>query len=589
MPHSTLCLYTVVGVDDELNGRNAFRVDHSSPDKIMLDDVLRRFPLRGYAEPLQFQFRTPAAGWVDASPGQALPVAGPDRSLVARVRSLDGEGLVSACKAPTDASTDGTRTRPDADVGERADVGEGGGRKSSSPSLAGAATGWASFASATARSLGEKMRKREKRTKKKKRAQDHRAQDHRAHAPTASDPPQYRRQLVQFYSLHNPEKLGSVDDILARYEGREDELFRTLQEKYSKGDAPGVGGAPSAPLASSFWNVLSGAKTLASSVISTASSVISTVASSETVVVGSHTVAVERQLAEGGFSTVFLVRDDAQKKKYALKRMVVQSREQTEEAKWEIRVHRELDHPNILKIIDASIGPSPRNRSAQEVSILMPLARHGSVFDAIEAGGGGGGGPWPFPEREALRVFERVCDATKAMHKHGWAHRDIKPHNVLLFEGDRPGLAGAVPVLMDLGSTAEAKVKVRSRRDAIQLQDVAASKCSPPYRAPELFEVPQECDIDGRTDVFSLGGTLYAMAFGRSPFEHPTQGFMKLALLNGDVVFPTDDDGQARGPLGDPYSKPFCDLVRGMLRPNPGKRYKLSKVLRLVRGMVGAE
>ena len=61
---------------------------------------------------------------------------------------------------------------------------------------------------------------------------------------------------------------------------------------------------------------------------------------------------------------------------------------------------------------------------------------------------------------------------------------------------------------------------------------------------------------------------------------------MKLALLNGDVSFPAGKDGRARGPRGDPYSKPFCDLVRGMLRSNPGKRYKLSKVLRLVRGMI---
>ena len=40
-----------------------------------------------------------------------------------------------------------------------------------------------------------------------------------------------------------------------------------------------------------------------------------------------------------------------------------------------------------------------------------------------------------------------------------------------------------------------------------------------PYRAPELFDVPSDSTIDERTDVFSLGATLYAMAFYYSPFE----------------------------------------------------------------------
>ena len=44
--------------------------------------------------------------------------------------------------------------------------------------------------------------------------------------------------------------------------------------------------------------------------------------------------------------------------------------------------------------------------------------------------------------------------------------------------------------------------------------------------------------IDGRADVFSLGATLYTMAFGHNPFEHPSRGFEKLALLNGNVTFP---------------------------------------------------
>ena len=54
---------------------------------------------------------------------------------------------------------------------------------------------------------------------------------------------------------------------------------------------------------------------------------------------------------------------------------------------------------------------------------------------------------------------------------------------------------------------------------ALLLQEDAAQNCSMPYRAPELFDTPSQGDIDERTDVFSLGATLYAMAFCRSPLE----------------------------------------------------------------------
>ena len=41
------------------------------------------------------------------------------------------------------------------------------------------------------------------------------------------------------------------------------------------------------------------------------------------------------------------------------------------------------------------------------------------------------------------------------------------------------------------------------------------------YRAPELFEVPSHCDIDEKTDVWSLGCTLFAMAYGKETFTNP--------------------------------------------------------------------
>jgi serine/threonine protein kinase len=102
--------------------------------------------------------------------------------------------------------------------------------------------------------------------------------------------------------------------------------------------------------------------------------------------------------------------------------------------------------------------------------------------------------------------------------------------------------------------------QVRSRRDALNLEEEAAIKCSAPYRAPELtqvhptppppllfslassgalsslisdllVQVSYPCDIGGWCDMWSLGCTMFALAFGRSPFESPKSViFLRLSL-----------------------------------------------------------
>ncbi|KAF9584095.1 hypothetical protein BGW38_007605 [Lunasporangiospora selenospora] len=153
-----------------------------------------------------------------------------------------------------------------------------------------------------------------------------------------------------------------------------------------------------------------------------------------------------------------------------------------------------------------------------------------------------------------------------------FAHRDIKPANVMIADD------GQTPVLMDFGSMARARVKIQTRQQALYEQDLAAEQCSMPFRAPELFDVKTGTTLDEKVDIWSLGCTLYAMAYGTSPFETNQinqGGSMALAVLNGNFRFPTVD-------RGDRYSSEFRDLVKAMVLVDPTARLDIHQVIERV-------
>ncbi|KAJ1901689.1 Serine/threonine-protein kinase env7 [Kickxella alabastrina] len=155
----------------------------------------------------------------------------------------------------------------------------------------------------------------------------------------------------------------------------------------------------------------------------------------------------------------------------------------------------------------------------------------------------------------------------------GYAHRDIKLANIMLSDD------GTTPVLMDFGSVARARLTVRDRSEALRVQDDAAEQCSMPYRAPELFDVQRGCSLDERTDVWSLGCLLFALAWGHTPFEHPLAGgggpgaSIALAAINANYAVPRDSI----------YSGRIARLVAFMLEPDAAKRPFVRDVAELAR------
>ena len=93
----------------------------------------------------------------------------------------------------------------------------------------------------------------------------------------------------------------------------------------------------------------------------------STSCSTSSVTVNGRSLRVVRQLAEGGFSFVFLV-DAGGGEKFALKKVLTQLPEQAEAARWEIKVHSSIQHPNVMPLIDHCVVPAANG--AEEFRLL---------------------------------------------------------------------------------------------------------------------------------------------------------------------------------------------------------------------------
>ena len=132
-------------------------------------------------------------------------------------------------------------------------------------------------------------------------------------------------------------------------------------------------------------------------------------------------------------------------------------------------------------------------------------------------------------------------------------------------------------LMVDLGAVCDAQARhaIKSRTEALLLQEDAAQNCSMPYRAPELFDVPSDARIDERTDVFSLGATLYAMGYYYSPFECTFKGNEQSVVECSHLRV----IGGAQFPAEPYYSAAFVELIQWMLTIDPSKRPTVHQVL----------
>jgi len=205
--------------------------------------------------------------------------------------------------------------------------------------------------------------------------------------------------------------------------------------------------------------------------------------------------AIERELGAGGMATVYLAEDLKHHRKVALKllRPELAAVIGADRFLREIEIAASLTNPHILPLHDSG-------KADHFLYYVMPFVEGESLRDRLRR-------EKQLPVEHAVRIAREVALALSYAHEHGVVHRDIKPENILL--------SGDEAVVADFG-IARAVTAAGSER----LTETGLSLGTPQYMSPE--QASGESEIDGRSDIYSLGCVLFEMLSGVTPHTGPT-------------------------------------------------------------------
>ena len=237
-------------------------------------------------------------------------------------------------------------------------------------------------------------------------------------------------------------------------------------------------------------------------------------------------------LGSGARSTIWEVRNTVTNELHALKRVVKRTSEDSrflDQAINEYEAGSQFNHPAVRKILD--IQRVRRWMSLKEIWVIMEYVQGQSVQQSR-----------PTSVREAIRIFLDVGAALAHMNTKGYVHADTKPNNIIVSK------EGTVKVI-DFGQSCPigtVKARIQGTPDFIAPEQV--------HRRP----------LDGRTDVFNFGATLYWTLAGRPiPTVLPKEG--SLTLNNGQRVPPVEQ-------FNPDVPKSLTKLIVDCVELNPAQR-----------------
>jgi len=248
------------------------------------------------------------------------------------------------------------------------------------------------------------------------------------------------------------------------------------------------------------------------------------------------------EIARGGMGVIYKAVHTALHRPVAIKVLYPEYRTDASFLKRferEARALARLDHPHIIRIYDVSEEQNP-------YYIVMELFPGKDLKQLILE-------KQPFSPPEACAMILQAAEALSFAHSKGIIHRDIKPGNILV---DRDGRVK----ITDFGIVAAA--------DELSATPTGEILGTPEYMSPEQARGEQ---IDGRSDLYSLGVVLYKMLTGRTPFE----GISRPSII-GKLISDHHEFVLSFSPA---IPSPLQDLVRSLLRKRAEDRVIDAKAL----------
>ena len=224
-------------------------------------------------------------------------------------------------------------------------------------------------------------------------------------------------------------------------------------------------------------------------------------------------------VGEGGWAYVYKARHPKLPKVVAIKQLkpeLVEDEGTLQRFLREANIVARLNHPNVVTIYDLR-----HDEKTGLHYIVTEFAEKGSLADRLERS------PEGLPIDEVVRLAMDISSGLEAVHRLGVVHRDVKPSNVLLFDG---GEGRDIPKLSDFGIAKAPAIGI-ARAPAIDVArasplDTATSTGSGIYgtlyyMSPEQLD--QDSSVDQRSDLYSLGVMLYQLLTGQVPFSGDVQ------------------------------------------------------------------
>ncbi len=205
----------------------------------------------------------------------------------------------------------------------------------------------------------------------------------------------------------------------------------------------------------------------------------------------------------------------------------------------ELRATGKLVHPNIISVYDTG-------EDEENAYIAMEYIEGDTLEDLIQRG-------TRFPVEKIIDIIDKICDGLEYTHRQGIVHRDLKPSNIMLVEGEGVKIT-------DFG------ISKAIGAASSPLTQAGVLLGTPSYMSPEQITGNE---IDGRSDLFSVGIILYQLLTGEKPFVGDTIPTLLYHIVNKDPTPPSQIDSTIAGL--------YDEVIAKALAKDPDKRYETAR------------